>query len=141
MERQDWLILVLARGGSLSPVQIQKALFLLGREAPEAVADSFYNFQPYDYGPFDASIYTDAFELQAQGLVAIENPASRGWRRYSLTGDGQEKAQGLEAGIDEGTLVALSSTLSWVKRQSFSDLVRTIYENYPEFKVNSVFRG
>ena len=70
LTRQDWLLLALSKSpcGAMSPVQIQKAMFLFGREAGDAVGTDFYSFQPYDYGPFDAAIYAD--------LAAQENEPS-----------------------------------------------------------------
>ena len=61
LTRQDWLLLALSKspGGAMSPVQIQKAMFLFGQEAGDTVGTDFYSFQPYDYGPFDSAVYED----------------------------------------------------------------------------------
>lgn len=49
-------------------VQLQKSLFVLGRRRAKDLGGDFYNFQPYDYGPFDASVYHDADALPLAGL-------------------------------------------------------------------------
>ena len=119
MTRQDWLLLVLAAadGKPLSPLQLQKSLFLgsvdisrsfpLSREStspcrsggaiggparPNGVGGSaacpkcqhnlvgydlarllgsdFYTFRPFDYGPFDAAVYRDAWDAIGGDLRA-----------------------------------------------------------------------
>jgi hypothetical protein len=54
--RQDWLLMALAyrNGEPMTPAQIQKAMFLMSAEAPALVGRFFYNFVPYNYGPFYA---------------------------------------------------------------------------------------
>ena len=50
LDRKDWALLAIANAGhgvSLSPVQLQKSLFLLGRELGSKVGANFYDFQPY----------------------------------------------------------------------------------------------
>ena len=69
MTPKDWTLLVLASaGGPLSPVQLQKTLFLIDRNLSRAQrgVTRFYNFRAYDYGPFDSAIYTDAVILQTE---------------------------------------------------------------------------
>jgi hypothetical protein len=64
------VMLSLADGKSFSPVQIQKALFLATDKAAAAFdRRSHYNFQPYDYGPFDWQVYSDVEKLERRGLA------------------------------------------------------------------------
>jgi hypothetical protein len=53
--RQDWLLLALALRGGLpvTPVQIQKAMFLMSAEAKQYLGRGFYAFIPHNYGPFE----------------------------------------------------------------------------------------
>ena len=73
MNRSDWALLAIASadGSSVSPVQLQKALFLLGEDLPKTKTQSFYEFEPYHYGPFDQAVYSDAEKLSREGLVSI----------------------------------------------------------------------
>jgi len=70
MEAKDWMLLFIANAGErgLSPVQLQKGLFLLQKARPRAVGENFYDFQPYNYGPFDRDIYVHADELLQEAL-------------------------------------------------------------------------
>ena len=99
MTRQDWLLLVLAAAGGkpLSPLQLQKSLFLVGYDLAKLVGADFYTFRPFDYGPFDATVYQDAEEQAAQGLVTIRShPVTK--REFSLTHDGGNPGAGVGAG-------------------------------------------
>jgi len=141
MNKQELLLLVLDIGGSLSPIQLQKTLFLIGTELSDIAPEEFYEFAPYDYGPFNPEIYSDVEILSLEGLAQIDNPLMRGWRRYGLTGEGTQKAREIADALDPELLDRLEEKVAWVKKQSFTSLVRSIYEKYPEYSVNSVFKG
>ncbi|HLM99865.1 MAG TPA: hypothetical protein VK335_11310 [Bryobacteraceae bacterium] len=140
MNRQDWALLAVDRAGTggLSPVQIQKILFLLGKELPNEITIPFYNFVPHNYGPFCKDVYSDAERLAADGLVAIERK-SAGYPEYRITPPGSERAMAVAREATPRLLEYLESIVGWAQRQSFSGLVRAIYAKYPEFRVNSVF--
>src|SRR5215468_4044011 len=71
--RKDWLLLAIARAadGKLSPTQSQQAMFILSEEGGALITRPFYSFRPYNYGPFDATIYQDVDDLQQGGLLRI----------------------------------------------------------------------
>jgi hypothetical protein len=79
--RDEFLLLALASAsdGRLTPVQIQKAMFLLKQEAGQFVGPDFYEFVPYNYGPFNSSIYDDLNALAGAGLVTIDQSQGRSW--------------------------------------------------------------
>ena len=94
MNRKDWMLLAVcaANGKGLSPVQLQKTLFLLGREMPHAVGSGFYHFSAYHYGPFDRNVYLDAEHLAGMGELAITQRSGENWNRYLATAEGCERA-------------------------------------------------
>ena len=143
LTRQDWLLLALSKspGGAMSPVQIQKAMFLFGQEAGDSIGTDFYSFQPYDYGPFDAAIYADLRRMTSLGHVRGEWNPDRSWKTYKITGPGRGAALVLENDADARLAEYLGRIVAWVRGRSFSDLLRSVYAAYPEFAVNSVFRG
>ena len=145
MDRQDWVLLTVAaaNGEAVSPVQLQKSVFLLGDRLTDAQrrTKGFYDFKPYDYGPFDANVYADASELASRGLIAADKPGDRNYRTYHLTPSGLTEAERMRKHIAGETAEFLDQVVDWVRSQSFRDLVQTIYRLYPDMKVNSVFRG
>src|SRR5262244_541815 len=83
------VMLSLAEGEPFTPVQIQKALFLASDKAASAFRrDSRYNFEPYDYGPFDWQVYADAESLERRGLAEINQQEATRWRTYSASQQG-----------------------------------------------------
>ena len=140
MDRADWLLAAIAISDQgFSPVQAQKTMFLLGREAPGGVGQGFYTFRPYDYGPFDSAIYDDVALLADRGLVAVERSPGRSWPRYSATAAGVAHFEGLKNSVAPNLLLFLGDLTHWVTSQSFAALLRAIYDQFPEYKVNSVF--
>lgn len=142
LERSDWNLLVLAaaEGQRLEPVQLQKALFLLEKAFPEAVTQSgYYNFRPYNYGAFDSAVYEDAERMEHQGLTQITR-VSAGWNEYAASSRGIAKAKELQSAADPRVIDYIRRVVAWVRSLSFADLVRAVYNAYPETKVNSIFK-
>jgi uncharacterized protein len=139
--RADWNLLVLAaaEGNRLTPVQLQKCLFLLGRELPHAVGTDYYDFRPYNYGAFDAAAYFDAERMESQGLTRIV-PTPGGWKDFAATPAGLARAAALAQGVPPSVISYLRALVRWARSLSFAQLVRAVYERHPDTKVNSIFR-
>jgi uncharacterized protein YwgA len=142
---KDWTLLVIAsgRGRPLSPVQLQKAVFLLARNLTDEQrrTSSFYNFRPYDYGPFDAQVYRDAEQLRDDGLIVVDPSGGVAYRDYSATPQGVERADELRKQLNDKVIEYLDKVVAWVSSLSFTALVQAIYKAYPDMKAHSVFRG
>jgi hypothetical protein len=141
--RQEWLLLALAHrnGQPMTPVQIQKAMFLMGMEAKQLVGIGFYKFIPYNYGPFDADVYHDLDGLAARGLVTSDSFPGRSWKMYAITPAGVAEAARAKTAANKTAVLFLGRVVDWVSSMSFPQLVRAIYTKYPAFKANSVFTG
>jgi len=141
VSKRDWLLLALSskKPFCLTPVQVQKTMFLLREQVPEALPSDFYSFEPYHYGPFDSTIYADLDVMVREGLVIVSNPARV--RAYQLTSQGFEQAQRTRKAADDRTATYLETLVDWVTRLSFEQLVRAIYARYPQYKQNSIFSG
>lgn len=144
MDPKDWTLLVIAarNGKPLQPVQLQKSLFLLGRNLSlrQLQVESFYPFEPYDYGPFCSQVYSDAEGLCFEGFVHIDCPINLSYRFYSATEEGIVKANELKKILSPETRDYLEKIVEWTSSLSFNDLVSAIYQAYPEMKENSIFR-
>ena len=140
MDRRDWLLAAIATAGDrgLTPIQIQKAMFLLKKEAPDYVGERFYDFVPYNYGPFSSVIYGDVDGLVFAGAV-LESPSGR-YSVYRATESGQERAAASLERIDKRARQYLETMVSWVSNVDFRQLLRSIYAKYPEYAEKSVFR-
>jgi hypothetical protein len=139
--RDEWLLLALARleGKAMTPIQIQKTMFLLSEGAGANVGRRFYRFRPHNYGPFDANIYHDLEQLIARQEVATDQDPSRRWSTYAITALGMRRAATIRRAADEKTVGYMEKLVDWVTSLSFRDLLRAIYSKYPAYKVNSIF--
>ena len=131
--------MVPASGMAHSPVQIQKLLFLIDREIPKLVGGPHFDFEPYQYGPFDSTVYSELRSLRAKGLVDVDL-IWWGRRGYSLSPEGQEKGEAILGELNEKAQAFIQKTSKFVRGLSFSKLVAAIYKAYPEMRENSVFQ-
>lgn len=143
MTRRDLLLALMAAadGQSFTPVQIQKAAFLVARNLPGLVDEGVqFNFTPYDYGPFDSAVYMIADELQAQGLARVHQTSGR-WRTYAASEQGVEAGRRILARLQVDQAEYVGRVVAWVRSMDFATLVKSIYEAYPEMRQNSIFQG
>jgi hypothetical protein len=143
MNRRDAVLAILAAadGSGYGPAQLQKALFLISRNAPDVFDDGRgFNFKPYDYGPFDKSVYDAADALALEGLCCVSR-SFNGYRTYSATEEGRAAGERLLASLDEQKRNYVEEVSRWVRSLSFAQLVKSIYQAYPETRENSIFVG
>jgi uncharacterized protein YwgA len=145
MRPRDWLLLLLALRQAedpLDPVRLQKGMFLLAQEGGLPPSDR-YEFFPYDYGPFSPAIYSDLEELVSAHFVREVATPGYTWNRYRVTGAGIEEAQQLMVNLADRDATAVNR-LSRIKQdvlsRGFNNLLRYVYERYPDFASHSVFR-
>jgi hypothetical protein len=141
-DRRDWPLIALAcaADGVLTPLEMQKTLFLIKMEANSLIKDYlFYSFVPYNYGPFDSTIYRDIAYLEANGDLVSERADNARWSYYTITKRGMQRAAIIAGPIDQSLIDYMMEVVDWVKSMAFPDLLRAIYKKYPEYAVNSVF--
>ena len=141
MTKSEVILAALApsQGKQHSPVQVQKLLFLLDREVPQLVDGPHFNFEPYNYGPFDKAVYQVLDELDEDELVTIR---SGGWQRtYALTPTGQKKGDRLMDELSEEAQDYIRRASVFVLKLNFLQLVSAIYKAYPDMQKNSILRS
>lgn len=126
--------------GEFSPVQIQKTMFLLDKKAASMTGGPHFKFRPYDYGPFDESIYQSLYKLRDEALVVINTSPASKYRGYGLTAAGREKGKAILAAQKPEVSGYISQLAKFVRDLGFAQLVSSIYKAFPEMKANSVFR-
>jgi uncharacterized protein len=142
MNRGEIVLAGLAAAGenaTLTPVQVQKLFFLLDREAAPVLEGPHFNFQAYDYGPFDRDVYSELEELARQNFVVVHNTGR--YRLYQLSQEGFQQGDEILDGLAANAQDYITSVAEWVRKLSFQQLVASIYNRYPEMKAKSVFRG
>lgn len=132
LNRQKVLIQLLRSASrSVSRFELTKWSFLLRHEYPSSGGSSFYDFVPYQYGPFSFALYQELDKLEAMSYV----------RR-----DG-ENSCALDADISDGVGIDDRRLDYDIRRlvQQFSghgtgELTDYVYESYPSFTCNSRIR-
>ena len=124
----------------LTPVQVQKLFFILDDTVAASVGGPYFQFLPYDYGPFDKDVYISLTELMAEGLIEVLGPEWHTSRAYKLTEAGRQRGGAEFARLPQAIQGYISDLLRWIQSLTFSQLVSSIYEAYPNMKINSVFQ-
>lgn len=140
LSKEDFVLAVMSTAGanSFSPVQLQKLFFLLDERAATELGGKYFGFIPYDYGPFDPSVYGCVESLASRGLAVIDGFGS--YRRYCLTLTGQVHGRLLLSQLSSPAQLFVGRCSEFVRSLSFSQLVSAIYKEFPAMKANSVFR-
>jgi hypothetical protein len=141
LSKDEWTLLAIAKAGDqgLTPAQLQKTLYLLKKSYSRQLRD-FYKFIPYNYGPFDKTIYSDAAKWADLRLVETNGVLDQSWSVYCITEQGKQKASELAGNATTAQISYLNRVVQWAQSLSFQELIASIYKRYPEYKVNSVFR-
>jgi uncharacterized protein len=144
VNRRDFVLMILAaaEGRTFTPVQIQKAVFLVWRHFPDIIDDGpTFDFQPYDYGPFDSDVYSEIGALKRAGEAIIAPSGQGDWFTYAASDAGIERAGALRPALSDRSFRYIRKISDWVRSLSFAELVKSIYEVYPEMRARSIFRG
>lgn len=143
MERKDITLLAIesASDGGLSPIQLQKSLFIVGQSHLTGLPSDFYAFYPYNYGPFCEEVYRDTDALVEEGMVFDVPVAEQSWSKYIIAPKGRVRAEEIKKEIDSELSTYIKETVQWVSSLPFVELLRAIYAKYPQYSTNSVFQG
>lgn len=143
MNRRELILTILAAadGRTYTPVQMQKSVFLICDQFPEIINEGpGFNFEPYDYGPFDAAVYSEIDQLARSGKAVIAPSGSGNWNTYAASDRGVEEGWQLSHSLNKDVSDYIEKVSEWVRSMTFSKLVRSIYDAYPQMRANSIFR-
>lgn len=140
MTRQEWLLEVLnaADGGYLTPVQLQKILYILGRKFPDQAGPEYYHFIHYNYGPFSKQIYHDLESPKLGRFVKELSRPGQQWSEYAITREGTLHIQ--DKNVPARIRKYVRQLVNWARSLSFDQLVKAVYKAYPETRENSIFQ-
>ena len=144
MDRRELLLAVLAAGGgrAFHPAQIQKAIFLIDKNLPHLVHNGpRYNFVAYNYGPFDRNVYVEAERLRDEGATVIAPAPGGRWMTYAVSEVGLPRGEQILSRLKLKSRRYIESVVEWVLAQSFSSLVKSIYDAYPGNEGKQYFSG
>ncbi len=140
MNKEDWLLLIIGEAGDrgLTPIRMQKSLFLIKQNLGGEIEGDFYDFEPYNYGPFCKSIYKDTDKLESEDLIRIDMPDNKKWIECIVTVNGKERVQKIKNSLSPNVLKYIEDLVIWISKLSFREIISYIYKKYPQFKENSI---
>jgi uncharacterized protein YwgA len=124
----------------LDRIRIQKAVFLLMLRGSSAWRD-LYNYKPYNWGPYSSQLTSDIDTLVRNGLLEVEDVPGTQHGRYRATDTGEAYADQLWAEMAPRETSFIRSVRAYVTQRSFTQLLREVYAEYPEFATASYFSG
>jgi hypothetical protein len=144
MRRCDWLIMFLAAdpGGPLDPVRVQKGMFLLAMSQSLDPGER-YQFEPYAYGPMSRGLYGDVRLLCHERVLDALPVEGATWRLLTLSSAGGQRALALRDCAEHeqpDALAKLTAIRAEISGLTFSQLLKHVYDRYPDYAVRSVFR-
>ncbi len=142
MDRRLYMLSVLSsiQVAHYSPVQIQKIFFLLDKNISDRIGGPYFNFEAYHYGPFDKNVYKELDKLTASKDITLAHEQYSNVRLYALTPIGFQKGVNTLNNFREQERSYIREICAFVKSLSFEQLLKSIYKEYPEMKVNSIFQ-
>lgn len=126
LNRQKALLeIVRLAGGEIDRMVLTKWAFLIRQETETRGGDAFYDFVPYQYGPFSFGLYQEMDKLVAQGY--LQECGASAWKL------GEIPAPLVERSIRAD----LTAVVSRFRQFSVEKLLDYVYDAYPQFTVNS----
>jgi hypothetical protein len=124
VEPKDWLLLAIAAAGEagLSPIQLQRSLFLLSQKRKTHVGPDFYQFESGDAWPFSRALYEDLDAFVAAGDVVKEYRPESTRSVFRLAESGRTLAEELQPRLKPEASSYLEEAVAWVTEQSTLDL-------------------
>jgi hypothetical protein len=119
---------------------MQKAVFLVGQRGPTAWQD-LYPYRPYHWGPYSRELAADLESLVDLTLLDLVPRADRRYDAYRATPTGDAWAD-LQFGTEPPAyLIFIGAVRQFVTNRSFSQLLRDVYAEFPDFASRSRFTG
>jgi uncharacterized protein (DUF488 family) len=132
LTRQKTVFSLLAQAGrALSPTVFVKLMFLLRQETALRDDPAFYDFVPYQFGPFSFTLYRELGGLRQAGWVAADD------RQIALTASGWASVQTQIESLPERVQAAVGQILRRYGGMEPEALMRDVYARYPWYATKS----
>lgn len=133
LNRQKAVLLLLQQAGrAVSSIQLMKWSFLLANETPSHGGTTFYDFVPYQYGPYSFTLEQEQGALMRNGLLEIIEEG-----QVRLTPAGQQTELKLTGDVPQD-IRYITNTYG---DRSSQALINLVYQKYPWYTINSQLSG
>ena len=108
-----------------------KFVFLLDQETLIKNDETFYDFVPYQFGPFSFALYHEVNRLEEKNLVALTDNS------IGLCHSQHNQILPLLQDLSKDYRLAIGEMVTSYKKYAQADLLKLIYKKYPWFAINS----
>jgi len=131
LNRQKCLLHMIERAERpLTRFELTKWAFLLAHEMPSHGGTAFYQFLPYQYGPFSFCLYRETDALVRDGYLVDRD------KSWKLVEDVRRPTADLPARVRED----IARVVERFAHKSPGTLTEYVYQRFPWFTVNSTLR-
>lgn len=129
-----WLVVDASGAQGLSPVQVQKTVFLVTMHDDA----SYYEFKAEAYGPASLAIYDDLAQLVEQGHVYASHIGDYKYcKHWRPTVQGHSHAPWIKAEPRQADYIR--RVIAWMHDTSFHGMIKAVVVKYPEYGGNLAF--
>lgn len=123
--RRGWLLSAVSVAGQsgLSPVQLQRTLFLVCQKREELVGPDFYEFESNGSAPVSLALYADIDALVTAEYIVKEWVPESSCSTIRLSDTGRARAADFRRKMKKEALGGLEDAVAWVKEQSYQEMV------------------
>lgn len=142
LSRENVALLFLSAvpAGFFGSVQLQKGIFLIARNLPD-LFETPYDFIPYDYGPYCKELYSDLDQLAEKSLIKIIERSRSQIKEWIASPAGLERAQELDKDLTDQQRRYIKDVAKWCLKLSFTQIVGSICQAYPDMATKMIFRS
>ena len=142
---EEWVLVFLYAGhdsAAKNPaingmLMFTKQFFVFVKEVKSDLQE-YFNFIPYDYGPYSFVLKKIIDDLVNEGYIVVEKSDDR--QDFILTYNGVEKAEMLSKNLDEKTKQTLENLRREATQLGYRGVLRYVYSRYPEYTTASKIR-
>jgi uncharacterized protein len=109
---------------------------LLDKKIPDHVGGPHFDFQPYDYGPFDKNVYGELEKLARSRLTEVEHHPNLGWNGYRLAPGGLQRGNAALRSMPPEVGNYVKELSHWVRSLRFAELITAVYKEFPEMSLD-----
>ncbi|MCK4797418.1 MAG: hypothetical protein KAT05_08555 [Spirochaetes bacterium] len=141
---EEWVLIFFYAGADNSDqptingfLMFTKQFFVFVKEINKFL-DEYFNFIPYDYGPYSFVLKNDIDNISKKGFIEIKKYEDR--QDFILTESGIKKSRILFDRVDEKTKESLQNLRREATELGYRGVLRYVYSRYPEYTTASKIR-
>lgn len=139
--QENILLLFSKQPRIIGKTRLQKLIFLMDRKILDK---SYFDFEPYKFGPYSSKLLAAMDELMELGLIKEQIneycEPDKYVTEYEISADGLERADQLIQKINPTKLVQIEEMVHQHGYNEIDSILHHVYVTYPDFTENSIIK-